>query len=104
MSYLTQSKIAINYYMTNRVAQCAASEQVSNSDQWTTLNAREWAAAPGWDEAWEYALLTHEEEPEYDPGMDEGVITDGMILSQVQGMISPPVVVPQEPASEPKAE
>ena len=45
-----------------------------------------WAASPGWDAAWESALASHPDEPEYDPGADEAAITDAMILSQVQSM------------------
>lgn len=89
MSYLNQSEIASNGAMFARVAQCATEEQVADAESWTNVHRREWAAAPGWDEAWAYAVETHppvEGEPPYDPGRDEAVITDGMILSQVQAM------------------
>lgn len=86
MTYLTQDAIANSRPMLNRVAQAAAQEQVEgDADKWTYVNRRTWASAPGWDAAWESAIVTHPE-PEYDPGEDEGVITDGMILSQVQSM------------------
>ena len=94
MSYLTQSAIAANLYMQQRVAQCAASEGVSGPDLWAQQNARGWAAAPGWDAAWESALASHPDDDEYDPGGDEAVITDGMILAAVQPMLP-------EPESEP---
>jgi hypothetical protein len=84
MGYLTQSVIAENFAMRQRVAQCAASEGIRDVDSWTHENRREWAAAPGWDAAWESALV--DAEPEYDPGADQAVITDGQILSQVQAM------------------
>jgi hypothetical protein len=97
MSYLTQGEIADNPAMNTRVAQCAATQDFGadvNVDSWTHGNRREWAAAPGWDDAWEYAEATHPtidppaDPPEvYDPGSDELVITDEMILSQVQAMI-----------------
>jgi len=90
MSYLTQAHISSNTNMMARVAQAAASEGISNPDYWCQVNARQWAAAPGWDEAWEYALNTHTDDPDYDPGEDEAVVTDGMILSQVQLMNPPP--------------
>jgi len=87
MSYLTQSEVSANTSMTNRVAQAAAEEGKSTSpDQWTVTHRRAWAAAPGWDDAWESARASHPEDPTYDPGADEAVITDGMILSQVQAM------------------
>jgi len=88
MTYLTQDKIATNTSMLARVAQAAAQEQVAvDPDRWTYDHRRRWAAAPGWDEAWNYALLTHEGDPDYDPGADEAVVTDGQILSQIQSML-----------------
>ena len=95
MSYLTQNEIAGNYSMRNRIAQAAASENVDGDpDAWTTTHRRDWAAAPGWDAAWESAKVTHagDVDPDgnpvsYDPGADEAVITDGQILAQVQGMV-----------------
>lgn len=91
MSYLTQNEIANNRAMLNRVAQAAAEQNVTTGDpdRWTYENRRDWAAAPGWDDAWESAKVSHPE-PEYDPGEDEAVITDGQILAQVQSMIVPP--------------
>ena len=77
--------------MLDRVAQAAASEDVSSDpDRWTYENRRDWAAAPGWDAAWESYRAAHPDEPDLDPGLDEAVITDGMILSQVQAMAAPP--------------
>jgi hypothetical protein len=90
MSYLTQSKIAANQAMNERVIQCAVGEQISDGQNWAYQHQREWAAAPGWDDAWEYALNVHSSDQNYDPGTDEAVITDGMILSQVQAMNPPP--------------
>ena len=91
MSYLTQNEIASSRAMLDRVAQAAASEDVATDpDRWTYENRRDWAAAPGWDAAWESYRAAHPDEPELDPGLDEGVITDGMILSQVQSMAPVP--------------
>lgn len=90
MSYLTQNEIANNRAMLDRVAQAAAQEDKSSDpDRWTYENRRDWAAAPSWDAAWESGRVAHPEE-DYDPGKDEAVITDGMILSQVQAMGTPP--------------
>jgi hypothetical protein len=112
VSYLTQNEIAQNFAMNNRVAQAATSEDLpsfpsdpsnpespmvqTNADSWTVENRRTWAAAPGWDAAWESAKVSHPADPEapvgtplYDPGMDESVITDSQILSQVQAMLAP---------------
>jgi len=86
MSYLTQSVISTNAAMFNRVAQCAATEGIPNPTSWAAENARIWAAAPGWDAAWESALAS---DPDGDPGTNEAVITDQMILSQFQSMNPP---------------
>lgn len=91
MTYLTQNEIANNRAMLDRVAQAAAQENAATDpDRWTYDNRRDLAAAPGWDAAWESARVAHPEE-DYDPGSDEAVITDGMILSQVQSMIPPAI-------------
>lgn len=88
MTYLVQSHIAANTAMNQRLAQCAAQEGMrDNPDAWAQINSRTWAASPGWDAAWESALVAHPEE-DYDPGADEAVITDSMILSQVQLMLA----------------
>jgi hypothetical protein len=95
MSYLNQAEIAENPSMFARVAQCAAEQDIKDPDGWTHTNRREWAAAPGWADAWASAQASHPPnpdpepgEPVYDPGADEAVITDAMILGQVQAMNS----------------
>jgi hypothetical protein len=93
MSYLTQAVIADDYNMFRRVAQAVATEGYEDADSWTSLNKRDWAAAPGWDAAWESALASHPDDDQYQPGADEAVITDGMILSQIQGMLEPSDVI-----------
>jgi len=90
MSYLTQAAMAQNATLTQRVAQCAAQQGIANPDSWTQENRREWAAAPGWDAAWESGLETNKKQTGYDPGADEACITDQMILSWVQAN-KPPV-------------
>lgn len=89
MSYLTQNEIANNYSINSRVAQAAAEQNAGEDpDRWAQENRRDWASAPGWDDAWESAKITHEDDEGYDPGADEAVITDGQILSQVQSMLA----------------
>jgi hypothetical protein len=41
-------------------------------------------ASPGWDEAWSSALASGGD----NPGRDPAVITDGMILSEVQALVA----------------
>jgi hypothetical protein len=59
MTYLTQSDIAHNNAMFERVAQAATDEGQPDSDTWTRDNRRIWAAAPGWGDAWASALASH---------------------------------------------
>jgi len=87
MGYLTQNTIAYNGSMFGRMAQAAAEEGIPDPEVWAGDTRRIWAASPGWDDAWESALAT---DPDADPGTNEAVITDGMILSQVQSMNPPP--------------
>jgi hypothetical protein len=72
--------------MFSRVAQCATEEGIPDAEMWAGQNRRGWAAAPGWADAWSSAKVTHGSGSGYDPGADEAVITDAMILSQVQAM------------------
>lgn len=81
MSYLTIATIAHDDDIILRVTAAAAQEQKSQSpDSWVGMNIWAIAASPGWSEAWEYAVASGNP----DPGSDEGVITDGMILAAVQ--------------------
>lgn len=83
MSYLTQSKIAADSSILLRLTACAAIEGVEHPSEW--VNTRVWQVAtqPGWHEAYGDALAAGGT----DPGADEAVITDGMILSAVQSLI-----------------
>jgi hypothetical protein len=94
MTYLDQSEIGSNGSMLARVAQCAAQQGEPDPDGWAHTHRREWAAAPGWENAWASAKAGHEDDPAYDPGADGSVITDGQILSQVQSMLDPPTREP----------
>ena len=89
MSYLVQTEIADNWAMRNRVAAAAAEQNApGDPDEWANTNRRDWAAAPGWSDAWESAKVLYFDTPGYDPGADEAVITDGQILAQVQAMVA----------------
>jgi hypothetical protein len=91
MTYLVQNEIANNQTMLNRVASCAAQEGVPmEADVWSWQQRLTWAAAPGWDAAWESARAGHPDDPDFDPGADEAVITDAMILAAVQPMVQVP--------------
>ena len=63
-------------------------DDIENASRtWVVNNSYLLASEPGWGAAWDYALNVHSSEPDYDPGKDAGVITDGMILSAVQSLI-----------------
>jgi hypothetical protein len=90
MAYLTVSTIAADAAMRSRVAAAYAVEQNGpasvGAEQWAYSNAYWWASAPGWADAWDYAVNSGNTTP----GDDPAVITDAMILSQVQLMLTPP--------------
>lgn len=52
-------------------------------EEWVAERIWLLAATPGWADAWASALVA---DPNSDPGLNEGVITDGMILAAVQPM------------------
>jgi hypothetical protein len=88
MAYFTQAVIADDAYMRLRVSAAAAQQGCATDfgidpDTWTLEWRKVWASSPGWDAAWESAQAGNVEIP----GMDPGVVTDGMILAQVQSMM-----------------
>lgn len=67
-----------------RITACVAVEGfTTDADAWTMKHLWLIVAQPGWSEAWASALVS---DPDADPGADEAVITDGMILSAVQAI------------------
>ncbi|QWY83811.1 hypothetical protein SEA_PERMAG_23 [Microbacterium phage PermaG] len=91
MSYATVALIRQNFDISNRVAACVAVEGIAPyPEQWVAERSWALAAQPGWADAWAYALAAHPDDDEYRPGWDEGVITDGMILSAVQSLNAVP--------------
>lgn len=83
MSYATIALISSNGSLYNRLVAAAAEENKTKPyETWVTENRWDLAATPGWAAAWESALAAGIP----DPGADEGVITDGMILAAVQPM------------------
>jgi len=105
MSYFTQAIIADDPYMRLRVSAAAAQQGVAETagldpDMWTLEWRKVWASSPGWDAAWESAQAGNVQTP----GMDPGVITDGMILSQVQVMMPFRTVESHKPEMNPQAQ
>lgn len=83
MSYLTISVMASNPRLQQRI-RAAVVEQLRDvrKDAISTAMHLTWTvcAEPGWADAYKYAV----DSGNMDPGGDEAVITDGMILAAVQ--------------------
>lgn len=91
-AFLAISEVATDQFMTDRMY-AATTQQVAlgnvNPGQytaitWVDVNRYVWASSPGWGAAWDSALAAHPDDPDYEPGKDPAVITDGMILATVQ--------------------
>jgi hypothetical protein len=97
-SYLSIAAIAGDHFMTERLNAATTQQQYLGSidvglpnvvapysaTYWVEQNRYVWASSPGWGAAWDSALAGHPDDPDYEPGKDPAVITDGMILSTVQ--------------------
>ena len=89
MSYATIAAIRQDPWLRDRVAACVATEPGGhNPDSWGPAHSWALAASPGWAASWASALVTHKSEAGYQPGSDEGVITDAAILAAVQGLMA----------------
>jgi hypothetical protein len=102
-SYLAISAIANDQYMNERLKACATQQAhlgnapiiendfytkppVLAAINWVEQNKYLWAASPSWGEKWSSSLASHPDDPEYEPGKDEAVITDDDILATVQAL------------------
>jgi hypothetical protein len=96
-AYLAISEVANDQHMTERINAATTQQEYLGSidigqygnnpynvTQWVHDYRYVWASSPGWGAAWDSALAGHPDEPDYEPGKDPAVITDGMILSTVQ--------------------
>jgi hypothetical protein len=91
VTYLDIAGMTRNESLGARLSAAAAQEQANGAvlipdmpESWASFNRWKLAAAPGWADAWASA----EAAGNPDPGADEAVITDPMILSQVQAVIA----------------
>jgi hypothetical protein len=101
-SYLAISSVANDEFMKERMRAAVTQQQylgntpniASDVSLWVDQNRYVWASSPDWGAAWDSALAAHppESEPDYEPGKDPGVITDGMILATVQKLGMPETV------------
>jgi hypothetical protein len=102
-SYLAIAAIAKDEFMIERMNAAVTQQQhlgnidvnlpnVANpfsAQEWVNQNRYVWASSPSWGEKWTYALDSHPDDPSYEPGKDEAVITDGDILATVQALAGP---------------
>lgn len=85
MSYNTIAKIAQDGALRHRIMACIAQEDpAAHASMWADAHMWRLAASPGWAAAWASA----EAGSVPDPGGNEGVITDGMILAAVQAVLN----------------
>lgn len=93
MTYYTQSKLAFDADLADRVTACVALEGMPDPAGWPIAHRWELSAQPGWDAAYASAIAAGIERP----GREEGVITDPMILASVQAIRTaetPPAPLP----------
>lgn len=100
-SFLSISKIAGNESMNERMNAAVSQQQHLGTVTvvahnylpsaaaliWVQENRYVWASSPDWAAAWDSALASHPDDSDYDPGADQAVITDGMILAAVQDIL-----------------
>lgn len=83
MTYNTIADMVESRSLTRRLNASAAQEHKANPPEpWVAEHVWLLVSSPGWSAAWESAVASEIE----DPGAQEGVITDGMILGAVQPM------------------
>jgi hypothetical protein len=91
MTYLDIANMTSSGSLILRLSAAAAQEQASGAvldppepDSWAGTYRWHLVSAPGWSDAWASAGAAGNP----DPGADEGVITDAMILAQTQAVIA----------------
>jgi len=82
MAYFDLALLTQDTDFDQRITACAASEGIDGAARWTAEHKWEVCAAPGFADAYATALLN--EVPQ--PGRDQSVISDGQLLSAVQGI------------------
>lgn len=84
MTYLQMADMTRSASLRDRLTACAAQQHARDPEQWVRDNIWSLVTQPGWADAWASAVASAIE----DPGANEAVITDQMILSAVQPMLS----------------
>lgn len=97
MTYNTIATMAEDDALNRRVTAAVAAERILDPAGWLYPRVWQVASQPGWASAWESAVASGVT----DPGANEGVITDGMILSGVQAIILSENPPPPDPDVDP---
>lgn len=91
MAYTDVHAMTRNDALKGRIAAAASVEQNAgatldepDADIWAYRHRYDVCAAPGWGDAWASAMASGDP----DPGSNPAVITDAMILSQVQAVLA----------------
>jgi len=90
MSYKTVADMAESFSLTRRLNAGAATESITDPVSWVNAHRWELASSPGWDAAWNSAVAGGDA----DPGANDAVVTDPMILAAVQALNAPTVRKP----------
>lgn len=80
MAYFDVALLARDSDFLARIIACAVAEDIPQAEGWAQLHRWEIAGAPGFGDAYASALAGNV----VNPGRDQAVISDGMILSAVQ--------------------
>jgi hypothetical protein len=88
VSYQDVADMAEDWDLRMRLIACVAQEHRDDPVQFVEDQIWRIAGQPGWGDAWNYAKLVHENDPDYHPGKDAAVLTDGMILAGVQQVVN----------------
>lgn len=86
MTYNAMIELAGSSSLSQRIAAAAAGERIDSPDAWASVRRWEFAAQPGWVDAWDYAKASLTINMNKDLGERDDVITDAMILSAVQAL------------------
>lgn len=82
-----------------RIVAAASKAGVLNADQWVSDQMLTLVSAPGWEEAWQYAVDAYQINLNPDTGIRDDVINDAMITAEVQARIDALIAV--EPSGDP---
>jgi hypothetical protein len=99
VSYNTIIEMAGSSSLIDRSAAAAAQEGAVDPVQWAHAHIWLLAAAPGWADAWASATAACSVNVNPDTGQRDDVITDGMILAEVQAVMAEEAA-PAEPLAD----